>query len=419
MSVDIFEKIAKNRGPLGQHSKQSHGYFTFPKLEGPISNKMQFRGKEVLVWSINNYCGLANHPDVREADAQAAQDWGMGYPMGARMMSGQTAKHEQLEGMLADFMDKEDAFLLNFGYQGFMSVIDAMVDRNDVIVYDSECHACLIDGVRLHQGKRFVFQHNDIDACRKQLDRANKLVEQTGGGILLITEGVFGMAGDQGKIKEIVDLRKNEGYNFRLMVDDAHGFGTLGERGQGAGEEQGIQGEIDILLGTFAKSMASIGAFVCSTEDVIDYLRYNMRSQIFAKSLPMPLVVGAIKRLEMLRDEPEHKNNLWKIADALQKGLLDAGFSLGRTNSAVTPVFLSGTLAEATNITFDLRENYNIFCSIVVYPVVPKDVIMLRLIPTAMHTLEDVDYTIEVFSKVLAKLKAGEYSSETFASVPI
>lgn len=418
MPLDIFDKIQKNRGPLGQHSKSSHGYFTFPKLEGPISNKMIFRGKEVLTWSINNYCGLANHPDVRKADADAAAEWGLGYPMGARMMSGQTSMHEKLEQELADFMGKEDSFLLNFGYQGFMSSIDALVDRNDVIVYDSECHACLVDGVRLHQGKRFVFNHNDMASCEKQLERATKWAENTGGGILLITEGVFGMAGDQGKLTEIVELRRSGKYDFRLMVDDAHGFGTLGETGQGAGEAQGIQGEIDILLGTFAKSMASIGAFVCSTEDVIDYLRYNMRSQIFAKSLPMPLVVGALKRLEMLRDEPEHKDNLWNIANALQNGLREAGLDLGASNSAVTPVHLSGTLAEATNITFDLRENYNIFCSIVVYPVVPKDVILLRLIPTAAHTLEDVEYTIDTFKKVKEKLEDGKYSSETFAVLP-
>jgi glycine C-acetyltransferase len=417
MPLDIFDKIRENRGPLGQHSKFSHGYFTFPKLEGPIANKMMFRGKEVLTWSINNYCGLANHPDVRKADADAAAEWGCGYPMGARMMSGQTSQHEQLESDLSDFMEKEDTFLLNFGYQGFMSCVDALVDRNDVIVYDGDCHACLVDGVRLHQGKRFVFTHNDMESCEKQLERATKWAKNTGGGILLITEGVFGMAGDQGKLKEIVKLRKDKGFVFRLMVDDAHGFGTLGKSGQGAGEEQGVQGEIDILLGTFAKSMASIGAFVCSTEDVIDYLRYNMRSQIFAKSLPMPFVIGGIKRLEMLRTQPEHKDNLWKIASALKTGLLDAGFDLGQSNSAVTPVMLSGTLAEATNITFDLRENYNIFCSIVVYPVVAKGMILLRLIPTAVHTLEDVDYTIETFKVIQQKLKAGEYHSEVFAAI--
>lgn len=419
MAQDIFDKIKKNRGPLGQHAKGVHGYFTFPKLEGEISNKMIFRGKECLVWSVNNYLGLANHPEVRKADADAAAEWGLAYPMGSRMMTGQTSMHEALENELSEFMDKEDTILLNFGYQGMVSAIDAIVDRNDVIVYDSESHACILDGMRLHAGKRFVFKHNDMESFDKQMERATKIVDQSNGGILVITEGVFGMAGDQGKLKEIVEFRKSGKYDFRLFVDDAHGFGTVGERGQGSGEEQGVHDEIDVLFGTFAKSMASIGAFICGDEQLIEFLRYNMRSQVFAKSLPMPLVVGARKRLELLRDQPEHKEKLWKIASALQKGLVDAGFDIGVTNSAVTPVFLEGNLAEATNLTFDLRENYNIFCSIVIYPVVPKDVIMLRLIPTAAHTLEDVAYTIETFTTMKAKLDAGEYQSEEMASVEV
>lgn len=406
---DIFDKIKNNPGPLGQHAKESHGYFTFPKLEGPIDHKMMFRGKEVLVWSINNYLGLSNHPEVRKIDGESAAKWGLGYPMGARMMSGQTSLHEKLESDLADFMQKEDAFLLNFGYQGCQSAIEALVDRNDVIVYDSESHACMVDGVRLHQGKRFVFKHNDMESFAKQLEHARKWTANTGGGILVVTEGVFGMAGDQGKLKEIAAFKAE--YNFRLFVDDAHGFGTIGENGRGAGDFQGVQDQIDVYFGTFAKAMASIGAFVTGDEQVIDYLRYNMRSQTFAKSLPMPIVEGAIKRLEMMRTEPEHKENLWKIATALQDGLRKAGFDLGVTNSAVTPVFLKGSLGEATNITMDMRENYSIFCSIVVYPVVPRDVIMLRLIPTSVHTLEDVQYTIDTFKKVKVKLEAGEYEA--------
>ncbi|MFT6997204.1 MAG: glycine C-acetyltransferase [Cryomorphaceae bacterium] len=406
---DIFDKIKNNRGPLGRHAKESHGYFTFPKLEGEIDRKMQFRGKEVLVWSINNYLGLANHPAVRKIDGEAAAEWGMGYPMGARMMSGHTSKHEELEEELADFMQKEDAFLLNYGYQGCQSAIEALVDRNDVIVYDSESHACMVDGVRLHQGKRFVFRHNDMESFKKQLERAENWTEKTGGGILVVTEGVFGMAGDQGNLKDIVTYK--ERYKFRLFVDDAHGFGTIGENGRGAGDFQGVQAEIDVYFGTFAKAMATIGAFVAGDEQVIEYLKYNMRSQTFAKSLPMPLVVGALKRLDMMRTEPEHKDNLWKIATALQTGLKGAGFDLGVTNSAVTPVFLKGTLGEATNLTMDLRENHSIFCSIVVYPVVPKEVIMLRLIPTAVHKLEDVELTIETFKKIKVKLEAGEYEA--------
>jgi glycine C-acetyltransferase len=417
MALDIFEKIKANRGPIGQHAKGVHGYFTFPKLEGEIGNKMMFRGKECLVWSVNNYLGLANDPEVRKADADASKDWGLAYPMGSRMMTGQTSEHEALEAELSEFMQKEDTILLNFGYQGMLSAIDCLVNRKDVIVYDSESHACIIDGVRLHAGKRFVFQHNDMDSFAKQMERATRLVEETGGGIMVITEGVFGMAGDQGALKEIIEYRTSGKFDFRLFVDDAHGFGTLGETGMGAGEHQGCQDGIDVYFGTFAKSMASIGAFISSTEDVVEFLRYNMRSQMFAKSLPMPLVVGARKRLELLRTQPRHKENLWKVASTLQKGLKEAGFNIGRTNSAVTPVFLEGTLAEATNITFDMRENYNIFCSIVVYPVVPKDVIMLRLIPTAVHTLEDVAYTIDTFKKVQEGLKAGNYKAEDLAKV--
>ena len=419
MAQDIFDKIKKNRGPIGQHSKGVHGYFTFPKLEGEIGNKMIFRGKEVLIWSVNNYLGLANHPEVRKTDADAAAEYGLAYPMGSRMMTGQTAMHELLEKELSEFMDKEDSFLLNFGYQGMVSAIDCMVDRNDVIVYDSESHACILDGMRLHVGKRFVFKHNDMESFDKQMERATRIVDKTNGGIMVITEGVFGMAGDQGRLKDIVEFRKSGKYDFRLFVDDAHGFGTVGKTGQGSGEQQGVQGEIDILFGTFAKSMASIGAFISGDEHMIEYLRYNMRSQVFAKSLPMTLVVGARKRLELLRDQPQHKENLWKIASALQSGLVEAGFNIGVTNSAVTPVFLQGGLAEATNLTFDLRENYNIFCSIVIYPVVPKDTLMLRLIPTASHTLEDVRYTIETFVAIKAKLDNGEYQSEEMASVEV
>ncbi|MEC8967717.1 MAG: aminotransferase class I/II-fold pyridoxal phosphate-dependent enzyme [Bacteroidota bacterium] len=409
--TDIFDKIKANRGPLGQHAKESHGYFTFPKLEGDIAPRMTFKGKEVLTWSINNYLGLSNLPEIRKADADAAQRWGLGYPMGARMMSGQTSEHEKLERQLADFMDKDACYLLNFGYQGCMSAIEALVDRNDVIVYDSESHACMVDGVRLHQGKRKVFKHNDMESFEKQMATATKLAEESGGGILVVTEGVFGMSGDQGKLKEIIEYRKSGKFQFRIFVDDAHGFGTLGEKGQGAGEIQGVQDEIDVLFGTFAKSMASVGAFVCSNDDIINYLAYNMRSQIFAKSLPMPLVVGALKRLELLKGTAQ-RDKLWTITNALQNGLKNAGFNLGNTNSCVTPVMLSGTLGEATNLTFDLRENHNLFCSIVVYPVVPKGMILLRLIPTASHSIDDVNYTIKVFKEIKIKLDAGHYHSD-------
>jgi len=415
MVQDIFEKIKSNRGPIGQHAKESHGYFTFPKLEGPIGPHMIFRGKKRLNWSLNNYLGLADHPEVRKADAEAAAEFGFAAPMGARMMSGNSNYHEQLEAELAAFVEKEDSILVNFGYQAMVSAIDCLVDRRDVIVYDAESHACILDGVRLHSGKRYVFKHNDIEDCEKQLVRATKLAEKQGGAILVITEGVFGMRGDQGRLKEIVDLKKK--FDFRLFVDDAHGIGTLGATGGGTGQEQGCQEGIDIYFGTFAKSFALIGGFIASDEQVVEYLRYNMRSQIFAKALPLPLVKGALKRLELMRTKPELKDNLWKITNALQKGLVENGFEIGETNTCVTPVYMNGSIPESTNLIYDLRENYNIFCSMVVYPVVPKGMIILRLIPTAVHTLEDVEYTLECFSKIVGKLKAGEYMSDKIASV--
>ena len=408
--MDIFDKFKENRGPLGQHQGIGHGYFLFPKLEGEIQPRMKFRGKEVLTWSLNNYLGLANHPEVRKADADAALEYGLGYPMGARMMSGQTAKHEELEEQLADFVGKEASYLLNFGYQGMTSVIDTLLSRNDVVVYDSDSHACILDGLRMHIGKRYVFPHNDIANLEIQLERATKLAEKTCGGIMVITEGVFGMAGDLGKLDKIAALKKK--FNFRLVVDDAHGFGTMGATGAGTGEHFGVQDEIDIYFSTFAKSMASIGAFVAGERDIIDILMYNMRSQVFAKSLPMPLVIGAMKRLELLKSKPELKENLWKIVNALQSGLKEKGFNLGVTESPVTPVFLQGGVAEATNVITDLRENYQVFCSMVIYPVVPRGVIMLRIIPTAVHSLEDVAYTIKAFSDVAAKLQAGAYPKE-------
>jgi len=406
--VDLFEKIAANRGPLGSHSHYAHGYFTFPKLEGEIKPRMIFRGKEVLTWSLNNYLGLANHPEVRRADAEAAAEFGMALPMGARMMSGNSNLHEQLESELAEFVGKPDCMLLNFGYQGVVSIIDAMVGRHDVIVYDAESHACIIDGVRLHQGKRFVYTHNDMVSLEKQLARAQRIIDETGGGILVITEGVFGMSGNQSDLRGVLALKQK--YQFRLFVDDAHGFGTMGATGAGTGEEQGVQDGIDLYFSTFAKSMASIGAFVAGPENVIEYLRYNMRSQIFAKSLPMSLVVGALKRLELLRTRPELKENLWNVVRALQSGLREKGFNIGTTTSPVTPVLLQGQIPDATQITFDLRENHGIFCSIVVYPVVPKGVIMLRLIPTAVHSLDDVAITIKAFEAVQEKLSKGLYS---------
>ena len=408
--MDIFDKIKSTKGALGQYSEMADGYFMFPKLEGEIAPRMTFRGKTVLTWSLNNYLGLANNPEIRKADAEAAAQYGLAYPMGARMMSGQTDIHEKFERMAAEFTGKEAAYLLNFGYQGMVSIIDALVDRRDVIVYDSESHACIMDGLRLHFGKRFVFPHNDIESCEKQLQRATKLVEQSGGGILLITEGVFGMAGDLGKLDKIAELKNK--YKFRLLVDDAHGFGTMGETGVGVGEHFGVQDQIDVYFATFAKSMAGIGGFVSSTKEVITYLRFNLRSQIYAKSLPMAMTIGAIKRLELIKANPEYREKLWTIVNALQKGLREAGLDLGKTESPVTPVFMQCPLEQVTQMVYDLRENYGLFCSVVIYPVVPRDTVMLRLIPTSAHSLEDVEYTINTFKEIKRKLDNNEYPNE-------
>ncbi|MGB1806174.1 MAG: aminotransferase class I/II-fold pyridoxal phosphate-dependent enzyme [Flavobacteriaceae bacterium] len=410
---DLFDRIQANKGPLGKWADQAEGYFVFPKLEGPISNRMKFQGKEVITWSVNDYLGLANHPEVREVDAEAAAEYGSAYPMGARMMSGHTELHEQLENELAAFVDKEAAYLLNFGYQGILSTIDTLVSKNDVIVYDVDAHACIIDGVRLHLGKRFTYKHNNVESLEKNLVRATKVAEQTGGGILVISEGVFGMRGEQGRLKEIAALKDK--YNFRFLVDDAHGFGTLGNNGAGAGVEQGIQDEIDVYFATFAKSMASTGAFIAADREIINFLKYNMRSQMFAKSLQMVLVKGALKRLDMLRNRPEIKDKLWENVDALQSGLKKRGFDIGSTQSCVTPVYLKGSIPEAMVLVRDLRENFGIFCSIVVYPVIPKGLILLRLIPTASHNLEDVAITLEAFSSIRERLENGVYKRQSEA----
>ena len=404
---DLFDRIIENKGPLGKWAEYAEGYFVFPKLEGPISNRMKFQGREVITWSINDYLGLANLEEVKAVDAEAASTYGAAYPMGARMMSGHTDAHEQLQNELASFVNKEAAYLLNFGYQGIMSAIDALVGKDDIIVYDVDCHACIIDGVRLHMGKRFTFKHNDIESLEKNLERASKLAEQQNGGILVISEGVFGMRGEQGKLKEIAALK--EKYNFRFLVDDAHGFGTLGATGAGAGEEQGVQDAIDVYFATFAKSLAGIGAFLAADKEIIDYLKYNLRSQMFAKSLPMIYVKGALKRLDMLRSKPEIKQKLWENVNALQNGLKERGFDIGTTTSCVTPVYLNGSIPEAMALVKDLRENYGIFCSIVVYPVIPKGLILLRMIPTATHTLEDVAITLDAFSSIRERLENGTY----------
>ncbi|MCC2589840.1 aminotransferase class I/II-fold pyridoxal phosphate-dependent enzyme [Chryseobacterium sp. MFBS3-17] len=409
--VDIFDRLRQNPGPLGQFADYGEGYFVFPKLDGPIGPRMMFQGKEVIFWSANDYLGLCNHPEVLEADAKAAAEFGMFYPMGARAMSGETAQHNQLERELAEFVGKESAYLLNFGYQGMVSTIDALVSRHDVIVYDADSHACIVDGVRLHMGKSFTFKHNDMVSLEKNLARAEKVAEENGGGILVITEGVFGMRGMQGKLKEICDLKSK--FNFRLLVDDAHGFGTLGKTGAGAGEEQGCQDQIDVYFSTFAKSMAGFGAFIAGDHDIIRILKYNLRSQVFAKSLTMPMVIGGLKRLELLRSRPEIKAKLWENVNKLQNGLKERGFNLGNTNTCVTPVMMQGSPVEATLLVKDLRENFGIFTSVVVYPVIPKGMILLRLIPTASHTDAEINETLDAFDAIHDKLVNGFYREQS------
>ncbi len=415
--MDIFEKIDRHMGPLGQYMEYAHGYYAFPKLTGELGSRMMFQGKEKVMWSINNYLGLGNHPEVRAIDAKAAADWGMAYPMGARIMSGETDQHIQLENECAAFVQKEAGLLINFGFQAMFSVIECLVGRNDVIVYDAESHACIVDGVRLHMGKRFAFEHNNVASVEKNLKRAKEITDKTGGGILVISEGVFGMRGNQGKLKEIIALK--EKYQFRLLVDDAHGFGVLGDTGAGAGEAQGCQDQIDVYFATFAKSMASIGGFFAGDKKIIDFLRYNIRSQLFAKSLPMPFVIGALKRLDMIRTMPELRANLWRNVNMLQEGLKSRGFDIGDTNSCVTPVFLKGSVAEASALIHDMRENYDIFCSPVLYPMIPKGLLILRMIPTADHTEADIEKTLDAFTAVAEKLKTGVYAQDEIVKAAI
>lgn len=407
--MDVFEKLVKDGGPLGRHMERAHGYFAFPKLEGELGPRMQFRGKEMIVWSLNNYLGLVNHPLVRKVDSEAAAAYGMGNPMGARMMSGNTSKHEELEKVISAFVNREDTMLLNFGYQGIMSCIDALVNRRDVIVYDAESHACIVDGVRLHMGHRYAFKHNDIDDFEKQMQRATDLAAKNGGGILVITEGVFGMDGEQGILKEITDLKGK--YEFRILIDDAHGFGYMGPTGAGADEAQGVQDKIDLYFSTFVKSMGSIGAFISGSKDVLKYLRYNTRSQIFAKTLPLMIVEGMLTRMKMVISMPELREKLWSNVKKIQTGLKERGFDIGNTNSPVTPIYMKGDVPEATQMVMDLRENYHIFCSIVVYPVIPKGDIIFRIIPTAAHSDEDIEKTLMAFEETKKKLDAGNYKA--------
>ena len=418
--LDIFDRISRDSGgPIGQYQKDGYGYYMFPRLEGELGPHMTFNGVECLNWSLNNYLGLANDPEVRKADADAAKQWGLAYPMGSRMLTGQTRYHEELERRFAEFEQKEDAFLFNFGYQGIVSTIDSLLGRHDVVVYDAEAHACLLDGIRLHLGEKYKFKHNDANDFERVIAKACKLADEQGGGVLVITEGVFGMTGALGIIDKIVALKSK--YQFRLLIDDAHGFGIMGEHGRGTSEHFGVMDGVDIYIGAFAKSMASIGGFVAGPKEVINYLKFNMRSQMYAKSLPMPLVIGNMKRLEII-DSPKGdmlRKKLFDVTRALQDGFRKEGFDIGPAEACVSPVHIKGGIAQATKIVKDLRENYRIFCSIVIYPVIPKGMIIFRIIATAAHTLEDVDYTLNAFKEIRSKLDAGVYDGDDIAVMTV
>ena len=411
MQTDIFARRLTEKTPLSRHAATIEGYFSFPKLEGPIGPRMGLNGREMVCWSLNNYLGLSNHPEVREADAAAAAEYGMGYPMGSRLMSGDTELHDELERQLSEFVGKEATMLLNFGYQGAFSIVDALLDRHDAVVYDKDVHACTYDGIRMQTCHRFSFRNNDLAHLEKQLIRATEATEKSGGGILVLIEGVYGMGGHQGKVAEVVALK--EKYNFRLLLDDAHGFGVLGETGAGTGEAQGCQDGVDLYYSTFTKSMSTMGAFISGGLEILEHMKYTVRSQVFSKTIPMPVIVGALKRLDMIRTRPELRERLWKNVHSLQAGLYDHGFLDGNIlgESCITPVFLKhDDYVESVAMVCDLRDAYGIFTSIMVYPVVPKGTMMLRLTATALHTERDIDETLHGFTKVREKLAAGFYS---------
>ena len=395
--MDLFDKLNSRNSPLGPFTSDGYGYYTFPRLEGPIGPEMTFNGKPVVVWSVNDYLGIANNPVIRDYDAKVAAEYGFSTPMGARLMTGNSRQHEALEEELADFVHKPAAFLLNYGYQGISSMIQSLVSRNDFLIYDELSHACIVDGKQLAVCKKYVYKHNDICSLEKQLERVSKIARPDS-GILVITEGVFGMTGDLGKLREIVDLKKK--YDFRLLVDDAHGLGTMGKDGSGTGTHLGCQDGIDLYFGTFAKSVALIGAFVATKPEVVTFLRANVRSQIFAKSLPMPIVLSARKRIAMIREHQEWRDQLWNNTLQLRKGLREIGYNVLPSESPVTPVLTKGSTDLAQTFMRILREDHGIFVSGVTYPVVPKGLVLLRLIPTANHTADHINRTITAFEAI-------------------
>ena len=405
--MDLFDKLETRPSPLGEFTSNGYGYYTFPKLDGPIGPEMKFNGKDVVVWSVNDYLSVGNHPRIREVDKNAAEKYGLSAPMGARLMTGNSDEHEALERELADFIHKPKALLLNYGYQGIMSVIHSLVDRNDFLIYDELSHACIVDGKQLAMAEKSVFKHNDMESLEKQLKRASKKLKPNS-SILVVTEGVFGMTGDLGKLKEIIALK--EKYPFRLLVDDAHGFGTLGHDGSGAGTQLGCHDGIDIYFGTFAKAVALIGAFVAAEPRVIEFLKANTRSQIFAKSLPMPIVVSARERIKLIRKNPQWREQLWENTKKLRSGLVELGYNVLPSESPVTPVLTEGSTDLAQTIMREMREEHGVFVSGVAYPVVPKGVVLLRLIPMAGHTDAHIEKTLKAFEaiKPLVFKEAGE-----------
>lgn len=395
--MDLFDKLQGRPGPLGEFTSDGYGYYTFPRLEGPLGPVMKFNGKDVVVWSINDYLGIGGREDVRKFDGEMAARHGLSTPMGARLMTGNTTQHEKLEEELADFVHKPSALLLNYGYQGIMSVIHALVDRNDFLIYDELSHACIVDGKQLAMAEKFVYKHNDIESLEKQLERAHRKAKPDS-SILVVTEGAFGMTGDLGNLEEIVALKDK--YPFRLLVDDAHGVGTMGEDGSGTGTHLGCHEGIDIYFGTFAKAFALIGAFVATEERVKEFLKANVRSQIFAKSVPLPIVESVRKRLKMIRNNPEWRDQLWENTKKLRQGLIDIGYNVMPAECPVTPVLTKGSTEVCQDIMRKLREDHGIFVSGVAYPVVPKGTVLIRLIPTAAHNDEHIKKTLKGFRAI-------------------
>jgi len=397
--MNILDKLQTRLGPLGDHAHYAHGYYAYPRLEGEISNKMTFNGKEKLVWSLNNYLGLANHPEVREADNEGTKRYGLAYPMGARMMSGNTKLHERFETEIADYVQKEDAFLLNYGYQGMVSIIDSLVDRQDVVVYDAESHACIIDGMRLHMGKRFVFKHNDIEDCERQLQRAQKITEKTKGAILLITEGVFGMRGDQGKLKEIVDLKEN--YNFSLLVDDAHGIGILGESGHGVlGLGRTVKPYATCVVMPLGKAFCGLGAIVAGKESIINIISQRANTYRYTTALPPGIVSGLKSALELVIDESWRRDKLHKNIKFFNSVAEEKKIILVSSFDAPIRTILVADIKKLLKIQNILIEK-GFYVSAIRPPTVPEKKSRIRISVNALHSDHEIYLLLSHIATIL------------------